>query len=186
MGVAKCSTFKALIDKKLSTYQIADTLGISQTTVRYWLKKYGIKPAGRKPKRIRYCLFCGEKLVNNRSIYCSNICQHEQAYKLYVEKWLNGEVEGRTGNDGGVSNYIRKYLIRQCGSKCELCGLDKWNGEDILLVMDHINGNPIDNKRENLRMLCSNCDAQLPTYKSKNRGNGRHSRVKRYKEGKSY
>lgn len=42
------------------------------------------------------------------------------------------------------------------------------------------------NKRSNLRMICSNCDSQLPTYKSKNKGNGRHYRTKRYEEGKSY
>lgn len=30
-------------DKKLSTYQIAKLKGVSHTTVRYWLKKYGIR-----------------------------------------------------------------------------------------------------------------------------------------------
>ncbi len=39
---------------------------------------------------------------------------------------------------------------------------------------------------ENLSLICSNCDANLPTYKSKNKGNGRHYRRIKYKEGKSY
>ena len=30
-----------------------------------------------------------------------------------------------------------------------------------------------DNEIENFRLVCCNCDAQLPTFKSKNRGNGR-------------
>jgi len=39
---------------------------------------------------------------------------------------------------------------------------------------------------KNLRLVCGNCDMLLPTYKSKNKGNGRHNRRKRYAEGKSY
>ncbi len=30
--------------------------------------------------------------------------------------------------------------------------------------MDHINGNPKDDRLENLRWVCPNCDRQLPTY----------------------
>ena len=37
----------------------------------------------------------------------------------------------------------------------------------------------------NLRLVCPNCDSQLPTYKNRNKGNGRHSRRVRYSKGKS-
>jgi len=46
--------------------------------------------------------------------------------------------------------------------------------------MDYIDGNPENNDLKNLRMICPNCDAQLPTYKSKNKGKGRHFRRVRY------
>jgi hypothetical protein len=54
------------------------------------------------------------------------------------------------------------------------------------LVLDHIDGNPTNNCRENLRLVCPNCDSQLATYKSRNRGNGRHYRRQRYADGQSY
>jgi predicted HNH restriction endonuclease len=52
--------------------------------------------------------------------------------------------------------------------------------------MEHIDGNSSNNKVTNLCLLCPNCHSQTPTYKNKNKGNGRHYRRIRYKDGKSY
>ena len=54
------------------------------------------------------------------------------------------------------------------------------------VVMDHIDGNSDNWLDSNLRLVCGNCDMQLPTYKNKNKGKGRHSRRLRYQQGKSY
>jgi len=181
---------KFFVGKGFSIRDIAKELGgRSYSTIRYWLKKYSLKTSPKReiPKKdLKFCLVCGKQLINNRTTFCSVSCQHERTHELYIEKWLKGKVSGKTGEDGSVSKHIRKYLIRWCNNKCEICGIDKWMGKDITLVLDHINGNPMDNSRGNLRMVCSNCDSQLPTYKSKNKGNGRHSRKKRYIDGKSY
>lgn len=75
----------------------------------------------------------------------------------------------------------REYLIRKRGYKCEICGNTKWNNQPIPLLVDHIDGNSSKNTFENLRIICPNCDAQLPTYKSKNRGNGRRTVLRREK-----
>ena len=80
----------------------------------------------------------------------------------------------------------RRYLLALRGHRCERCGITEWQGEPAPLVLDHINGNSDDWRPENLRLVCGNCDMQLPTYKAKNRGNGRHFRRRRYAEGQSY
>jgi Zn finger protein HypA/HybF involved in hydrogenase expression len=55
-------------------------------------------------------------------------------------------------------------------NKCSKCGQEPfWNGEILVLQMDHINGNHRDNRLENLRMLCPNCHTQTSTYGSKNK-----------------
>jgi 5-methylcytosine-specific restriction endonuclease McrA len=53
---------------------------------------------------------------------------------------------------------------------CNVCGCDNhWQGKIMPLILDHINGINNDNRLENLRFLCSNCDSIQDTYKSKNR-----------------
>lgn len=54
--------------------------------------------------------------------------------------------------------------------KCSCCGIEAiWNNKPMVLILDHINGINNDNRLENLRFVCSNCDSQLDTYKAKNR-----------------
>ena len=53
--------------------------------------------------------------------------------------------------------------------KCELCGQDEnWQGKHMSLILDHINGINNDNRIENLRIVCPNCDATLPTFSGRN------------------
>ena len=65
-----------------------------------------------------------------------------------------------------------KERLYECGikeRKCELCGQDEmWMGKKISLIIDHINGVWNDNRIENLRIVCPNCNATLPTHCGKN------------------
>lgn len=49
--------------------------------------------------------------------------------------------------------------------KCNFCdNIGEWNGNKISLILDHINGVNNDNRMENLRFLCPNCNATLETH----------------------
>ena len=64
------------------------------------------------------------------------------------------------------SSKLRGRLIRSGlkSSRCEMCGLDSWLGQPIRLELDHINGDPCDNRLVNLRILCSNCHSLTETW----------------------
>ena len=54
--------------------------------------------------------------------------------------------------------------------KCEICGLlPFWNGKPLVLTLDHKNGRNKDNRIENLRWVCPNCDRQSDTYGMRNK-----------------
>ena len=50
-------------------------------------------------------------------------------------------------------------------NECVECGQPpEWKNKQLTLILDHINGNPEDNRIENLRILCPNCNSQTPTF----------------------
>jgi len=71
-------------------------------------------------------------------------------------------VENSTFSTGHLKNRLVKEEI--LAYHCVLCGLSEWQGSPLVLRLDHINGNPVDHRLENLRLLCPNCDSQQPTF----------------------
>jgi hypothetical protein len=72
----------------------------------------------------------------------------------------------------GTSSKLRQRLIEEgvLPPACARCGLTRWTGKPAPLQLDHVNGDPRDHRRENLRLLCPNCHAQTETYCGRNIG----------------
>jgi len=70
-------------------------------------------------------------------------------------------------NSSYARNHLKKrlldggLLLNVC-SICDLSGV--WNGSPIKMILDHINGVNDDNRIDNLRMLCPNCNSQQETF----------------------
>jgi predicted HNH restriction endonuclease len=91
--------------------------------------------------------------------------------------------------ENGVNLPHRKaknFMIKKYGMKCQICNNTSWMGQTIPIILDHIDGDSSNSTLKNIRLICPNCDALLPTYKGRNRGKGRYSRRLRYQQDKSY
>jgi hypothetical protein len=134
-----------------------------------------------KRKESSSCVNCGLNFNPGNSstgTYCSNKCQHAFVFKETIKQIELGiEFSHRV---------MKRYLISKFGTKClnEDCGWD-W-AKPSIIELEHKDGNHSNNKLENLTLLCPNCHANTPTYRNKNKGNGRHNRRERYKQGKSF
>jgi len=143
-------------------------------------RKYPKKPPA---KPLRKCKNCGDIVKSSGSVYCGFVCQHVFQHKkkdaqVFAAGVFHPHYKGPKAQ--------KAFLLRHNDHRCSICNRTEWEGQPIPLVMDHIDGNADNNSLDNFRLVCGNCDMQLPTYKNKNKGNGRAWRRKRYAEGKSY
>lgn len=120
------------------------------------------------------CLNCGNDCSNK---YCSNHCQAEYQYKIYIDRWLNGLETGLRGKYQ-ISQHIVRYLYEKHQGKCSRCGWNTINPytQHCPLEVEHIDGNYLNNSPDNLDLICPNCHSLTATYKGANRGNGRQDR----------
>jgi hypothetical protein len=81
-----------------------------------------------------------------------------------VETYL---VRGRRTNRSHLKLRLLRDGLKQ--NRCERCGIDSWLGESLSMALHHINGDGLDNRLENLALLCPNCHAQTPNFSGKNR-----------------
>jgi hypothetical protein len=128
------------------------------------------------------CLNCKLSLCDreDRTKYCDNQCQQDFQFKEIIKKWKSGQKIG--------DRVIKRYLRIKYKDRCCKCG---WNKKNLVtkicpVEMNHIDGNSANFQEKNLELLCPNCHSLTSNYKALNKGNGRFSRLQRFREGKSY
>ena len=140
-------------DKRYSTFCSQSCSATYNNTKRTYIK------TGKK----WYCKNCGlehRKSNNGKNKYCNNICQHEFYWKEKIKEIENGNIY--------KPERLKKFLKEKHGNQCSECNLpNEWNGQPLVLQLDHIDGNSDNNLPNNLRLLCPNCHSQTETYTGK-------------------
>lgn len=75
---------------------------------------------------------------------------------------------------------IKQNLISYICSECNQ--IPVWKDKELCLVLDHINGVSNDNRIENLRFLCPNCNSQTNTFAGRNNKREKTIRVPKPKK----
>ncbi len=129
------------------------------------LRSYGLTPAGSCSRTVlkRICKEWNLELKFNQG-YIS------ERHRKYAKKRALEEIFCENSK---VSQTVLRRAIQRDNlldlTKCSICGIiNVWNNKPITFIFDHINGINTDNRLENIRIVCPNCNSQLETTGSKN------------------
>lgn len=146
---------------KKYTKEILETLVKNSNNLTEVIEKLGLVPRGRNFDTLKNYI----KVFNlDASHFNKNIKRLGLRFTRDIDFYL------KEGSKIGSSKL--KDKLYHTGLKeriCELCGQnEEWRGFKISLILDHKNGNYRDNRLENLRIVCPNCNATLSTHCGKN------------------
>jgi hypothetical protein len=70
-----------------------------------------------------------------------------------------------------IKFWLKQFLIERDGAKCCKCGWGEPNERtgNIMVEIDHIDGDNKNNTIDNVRLLCPNCHSLTPTFRYSNR-----------------
>jgi len=71
-------------------------------------------------------------------------------------------------------NSLRFRILYEQNNKCNKCGLNEWLDQELVLELEHKDGNNKNNARDNLEMICPNCHSLTQTWRGRNKRERRH------------
>lgn len=129
-------------------------------TIKEVLIRLGLRAAGGSYKQFKR--YCSEWEIDysHFSTASDRAADLSRRTKIPMKQIL---VENSTYSRASLKRRLYKEGHKE--RKCELCGQgEEWRGKKMSLILDHINGVHNDNRLENLRIVCPNCNATLPTH----------------------
>jgi hypothetical protein len=100
----------------------------------------------------------------------NRVIPHSERYKNASDDsknkmvWNKGKFTNTIFEYGSGGNH-RGLLIKERGHRCEMCNNTMWNELPITLELEHIDGDKLNNTKDNLKLLCPNCHSQTPTWR---------------------
>jgi DNA-binding CsgD family transcriptional regulator len=169
----------ALLRQGVSRAEIARAIGVTKPTVSYHARRLGFDVDTRCARRYDWSTvqdyYDAGHTVSECCAYfgCTRGAWHDAMRRAAIvtrpaampleEMFVRGARRSR----GNLK--LRLLAAGLKASQCERCGIDGWRGEPLSLALHHINGDRLDNRVENLELLCPNCHSQTDNFAGRRR-----------------
>jgi DNA-binding CsgD family transcriptional regulator len=167
-----------LLAEGLTRLEAARRLGLSKSTVSYHARRLGLPVDERGARRYDW------QAVQRYYDEGHSVRECVRAFGFSSDTWSSAKKRGaivtrpqRTpkevlfvaGQPRNRANLKRRLLAEGLKpDRCAICDISEWLGAPLSLAIHHINGDRIDNRVENLELLCPNCHSQTETYSGRN------------------
>lgn len=169
-----------LLEEGLSGPDIAKRLGISRSTIAYHKRHAG------KPVETKFGLrYDWQEVQRYHDLgHSARACFRHFGFSpaTWHEAKRRGDlktrpaaapiseifVAGRKRSRGHLKSRLFAAGLKE--NRCDDCGITDWRGKPLALELHHVNGDGLDNRLENLQLLCPNCHSQTDTWGGRNSG----------------
>ncbi len=169
---------RKLLETGMTQTEVAFELRLSKGTVCYHARQLEIKGDERFSRRYDWSEI--------QRAHAGGMSMHEcqQAFGFSTAAWHDARrrgvldtrppgipmeellVAGHPRNRGHLRSRLLRAGLKE--ERCEECGLTEWRGAPLRVTLHHVNGDPYDNRLENLTFLCPNCHSQTPNFGGRN------------------
>ncbi|MDI5966811.1 HNH endonuclease signature motif containing protein [Streptomyces sp. SL13] len=131
------------------------------------LRELGLPVSTATRRHIKRCLTSAAVPTDHftgQGHYRGTVSPHRWSAETILRRLEPGSARRRTR--------LLDRALREVGVpyRCGGCGLgNSWQGRRLVLEIDHVNGDRLDNRRENLRYLCPSCHSQTMNFARRQR-----------------
>jgi DNA-binding transcriptional ArsR family regulator len=168
----------ALLRDGLTKAEVARELGITKSSVSRHAARAGVRVDERFARR--YDWSAVQRFYDEGHSIAECVEEFGFSRVTFNDARRRGDLATRPRSAPDASIFARgtrrngghlKLRLKQAGllpDACEECGLNEWCGKPLTLQLHHRNGDGLDNRIENLVLLCANCHSQTENWGGRN------------------